>query len=108
MNGPLSKIRRRTGIPDLTRKVNITVEDGVPSNNQTFELTITLKVNTPPELSPDVVVVEDAITKEVSYSYSTMSTVDDDGRGVSILDLSNVVTDDQGGLYFTITSDTCC
>ena len=88
--------------PDLTRKVNITTSDGVPSNNQTFELTITLKVNTPPELSSDVVEVEDATTKELSYSYSTMASVDDDGRGVSILDLSNVVTDVQSGLLFTI------
>ena len=85
--------------PDLTRKVSVTISDGVPSNNQTVELTITLKVNEPPIETAAVMV--DAT--DGSMSYSGTATVGDDDRGVAILPFSDVMTDsDNDSLKVTL------
>ena len=39
--------------PDMVRKINVKASDGVPSNSQTFEVTITLSLNEPTSLKTD-------------------------------------------------------
>ena len=75
--------------PDMVRKINVSVSDGVPSNDQTIELTITLDLNEPPVVTAAVVV--DA--EDGSMSYSGTATVGDDDRGVDILPFADIMTD---------------
>ena len=42
-----------TMYPDMVRKINVKASDGVPSNSQTFEVTITLSLNEPTTLKTD-------------------------------------------------------
>ena len=88
--------------PDLKKTIDVTVSDGVPSNNQVIKLTITLDVNEQPMLSPDVVEDETPGDTLGDLSFSGFASLDDDERGVSILDLSDVITDADDTLLFTI------
>ena len=85
---------------DITYSFDITVSDGISANDKTISATVTVDVNEPPATTADV--VEDATTG--AKSFSVAKSVEDDARGVSILDLGTLVTDDDGGLTYEISA----
>ncbi|MCE2426396.1 MAG: cadherin repeat domain-containing protein, partial [Pseudomonadales bacterium] len=83
---------------DVTYEFTVTVADS--ANTIYIPVELTIDVNEAPEITSAV--TTDATTGALSYS--GMAMVDDDARGVSILDLGTLVTDADGVLTFEISA----